>query len=165
MEPNTFSFELRPKGEFLLQLEDGQYVKGRFSMYALDRFAEHYKLDTYFRLMAKISMGMGIKDYCRLILFAIEDYYRQDVEQCCLTVQLEEGSLPVKKRWTVDLVNDLILENLELGNEKSKQFFSHAIGRIAKITDEEKEEGEEKKNLKQNPLTGGNTDASAIQPV
>lgn len=137
MQENKFRVELLPKGMFLITLESGVTVKGRFSMFALDRFAQQKELNSYLELIPKITMGMTIKEYAELVVVALEDYYREDFEQCAVTI---DGK---RERWTAQLVMDEIFESMGgLGNEQSLSLFKHAIGRLTEIVEPE----DEKKN-------------------
>lgn len=139
MTESKFDIQLLPKGGFLITLEDGQKVKGRFSMFALDRFAERKNLEGYFNIVVKLTVGMKLMEYAELILVALEDYYREDFEQC----QLEKDGR--KTRWTKELVSDLILEPMGgLGTKLSKDFFVHAVGRLSEVIEEQPDT--EKKN-------------------
>lgn len=151
MDKSNFGIELMPKGKFLITLESGIKVKGRFSMYALDRFAEAKGAKSYADVLVKITMGMSIREYAELVVYALEDYYRDDTEQCRVMV---DGS---NKRWTADLVMDLIFESMGgLGNKTSLDFFKHAVGRLTEIVEEQP--GDEKKNqgeeISQSPSAG-----------
>ena len=71
MTKPTFNIELLPEGVFLITLKGGEKIKGKFSMYALDRFAESKNLQSYFEVIAKISVGMKLREYAELIVFAL----------------------------------------------------------------------------------------------
>jgi hypothetical protein len=128
MQPTetTFNIELLPKGCFLVTLENNQSVKGRFSIYALDRFCEKRKL-TYMQAFTAIAVGLSLSDYAELTLFALQDYYREDVSQC---------------PWSINRVMDDIMDPMGMGSDMSLSFFKHAIGRLATI----KEQAEPAKN-------------------
>ena len=75
----TSQVELLPKGgQFIITHEDGTKVKGRFSITALTRLMEEKKIDNYLDLANQITLGMSLKDYVDLILFAIQDYPNYD---------------------------------------------------------------------------------------
>lgn len=126
---DNIEIELQPQGWFVLSLTDAEAqthkVKGRFSMYALNRFCEQHNI-TYLQAIGKISVGMTIGEYAELVLVALEDMYRRDVEQCKLQDQ----------RWTKEMVMDLVFEPLGLGNKKMLNLFKHAIGRLTEIVEE-----------------------------
>lgn len=72
---STNAIELLPKGgQFIITLEDGTKVKGRFSIEALSRFMEAKGIDNYLDLVTKIGAGMNLHDYCDLIVQALADY-------------------------------------------------------------------------------------------
>jgi hypothetical protein len=125
MEQNNFNVELLPQGVFILTLLDGKKIKGRFSMYALNRFCEKKEL-TYLQAIGKITIGMKISEYAELVLVALEDYYREDFEQC------KSGGV----RWTIDKVMDDILDPMGFGNEMMLKLFKHAVGRLGNILEE-----------------------------
>jgi hypothetical protein len=133
--------ELQPQGWFLLTLTDADdvihKVKGRFSMYALNRFCETKNV-TYLQLIGKITLGMKIVEYAELVLMALEDMYRKDIEQCRL----------MGERWTTEMVMDLIFEPLGFGNKKALDFFQHAIGRVTEIVEETPAPPDDKKKSK-----------------
>lgn len=134
---SNFAVELLPdKGRFVLTLEDGTKVKGRFSMYALDRLCEKKSL-TYLQLFIKITGGMTIREYAELLLVALEDYYREDIEQC--TVVIDGKS----KRWTEDLIMDQVFDVMGFGNETSLSLFKHAAGRLFHILPDDNEAKEQ----------------------
>lgn len=133
--------ELQPAGNFLIHLASEQYIKGRFSMYALNRFCEQKGNISYLELWEKITIGMKVKEYAELILFGLQDFYREDVKQC---------------PWTTEKIMDDIID--PVGGLASKQFLSlvkHAVGRVAPMEEEpaqteaagELEAGAEKKNI------------------
>ena len=128
-KPTEFKIELLPQGVFVITLTNGQFVKGRFSMYALDRFSESKGLTDYMSAVVKITMGMKLHEYAELLVMAFQDYYRQDFAQC---------------PWNVERVMDEIIDPMGgLGNAQSLRLFKHAVGRLTEIV----EEPEEKKNL------------------
>lgn len=137
MQENNFNIELLPQGAFLITLSDGKFIKGRFSMYALNRFCESKGI-TYLEAVGKITLGMTIREYAELVLVGLQDMYREDYEQCQVVCNGE------KKKWTVDLVMDLIFEPLGFGNKKMLDFFKHAIGRLTEIVEEPEADGKKK---------------------
>lgn len=121
MQENQFKLELLPQGAFLLTLTDGQQIKGRFSMYALNRFGKSNNAENYFELIQKIAVGMGLEDYAELIAVAIQDYYRKDFKQCV---------------WDAEKVMDEILE--PMGGTAGPDFVTlikHAVGRLTTYQD------------------------------
>ncbi|MGQ0739539.1 MAG: hypothetical protein ACT4OJ_10800, partial [Bacteroidota bacterium] len=108
------------------------------SIYALNRFCESKDI-TYLQAIGKITIGMKIREYAELVLIALEDYYREDFEQCA-----HNGF-----RWTVDRVMDHILDPMGFGNEMMAGLFKHAVGRLGNIlepeTDDKKKAGSRKK--------------------
>lgn len=113
---------LEPRGVFVITLESGQIVKGRFSMHALNRFCEQQKIESYLSLWEKIVLGMTLGNYADLILIALQDYYRLDTAQC---------------PWNVEKIMDDILD--PMGGAGSDEFLSlvkHAIGRISPMKEE-----------------------------
>lgn len=120
---NKASLQLMPDGVFLVTLANGQHVKGRFSMYALDRFCNSKEIKSYFLLFQKITIGMTIGEYAELVLIAIQDYYREDVTQCL---------------WTKVKVMDEIFEGFGgFASNDLLALFKHAIGRLNEIVDED----------------------------
>lgn len=112
---------LQPRGVFLITLvEDGKtvHVKGRFSMMALDRFCQQQGINNFLELIGKITLGMSITDYARLVVCAIQDYYREDIAQC---------------KWTEADVTDRIFDIEGFGSEKLMSLFRHAIGRVTDV--------------------------------
>lgn len=127
MSEAKFNIELLPDaGKFLITLTDGKKIKGRFSMYALDRFCEKKELN-YLQAIGKITLGMKISEYAELVLIALEDYYREDFDQCAHNGQ----------RWTVAKVMDEILDPMGLGNKMALDLFMHAVGRLGAIIKED----------------------------
>lgn len=115
-EQKKTSVELLPGGEFIITDSKEQKIKGRFSMYALDRFCDLKKVDSYLILLEKITIGMRLKDYADLILIAFQDYHRKRPED----VKMEMSDV-------MDMVD-------ELGGVSSTAFndlIKHAIGRVA----------------------------------
>lgn len=140
MEPKKVTVEILPEGAFLMTLTGGQKIKGRFSMYALDRFAERKQLQNYFEIVLKLTAGMKLNEYAELLVIALEDYYRQDFEQCCVLIDGE------KKRWTIELVFDQVIDRIGgLSSATAKKLFEHAVGRLSEVVDQD----DEKKNLKE----------------
>ena len=139
MQENKFNIELLPQGVFVITLDDGQIIRGRFSMYALNRFCKSKEI-TYFEAIGRITIGMTIEEYAELVVFALQDYYRMDFEQCRLGTD----------KWTSELVMDKIFEPLGFGNKTMLDFFKHAVGRLTEIIepDSTSEEGGDKKKLK-----------------
>ena len=122
MTKNNFNIELFPQGVFVITLLDGKKIRGRFSMYALNRFCEAKGVN-YLQAIGKITLGMTIKEYAELIVFALEDLYREDFELCRHNEQ----------RWTVAKVMDDILDPMGLGTATALSFFEHAVGRLGQI--------------------------------
>jgi hypothetical protein len=138
MQENKVKIELLPEAAFVITLADGQKIKGRFSMYTLDRFAERKELGNYFEIIAKLTVGMKLNEYAELLIIAFEDYYRRDFEQCCVVINGES------QRWTMELVFDQVLEKIGgLASNTARRLFEHAVGRLTEVVDED-----EKKNLK-----------------
>jgi hypothetical protein len=138
MQEKKVTVEILPEAAFLIRLHTGEVVKGRFSMYALDRFAEKKGLDNYFEIIGKLTVGMKLHEYAELLLVAFEDYYRRDFDQCCVVIDDK------KVRWTVELVFDLVLEKIGgLASNAARQLFEHAVGRLAEVVqaDDEKKNG------------------------
>lgn len=126
-----FNVELLPDGgKFIITLADGKKITGRFSMYALNRFCENQNLN-YLELFVKVTSGMKISEYAGLVLCALEDYYREDYSQCGIEIN------GIKKRWTEELVMDLVLDPMGMGNEQAMSLFKHAAGRLFSIVDKQ----------------------------
>ena len=130
MTENKFNIELLPQGVFLITLADGQVIKGRFSMYALNRFCKSKGI-TYFEAIGKITLGMTIEEYAELVVYGLQDYYRKDFEQCGIVI---DGN---KQKWDTELVMDLVFEPLGFGNARMLDFLKHAVGRLTEIIEEE----------------------------
>lgn len=78
---STNAVELLPKGgQFIITLEDGTKLKGRFSIEALSRFMEAKGIDNYLDLVTKIGAGMNLHDYCDIIMYALADYPNSEPE-------------------------------------------------------------------------------------
>jgi hypothetical protein len=116
-EPKT-TITLLPQGAFIIEQKDGQKLKGRFSMYALDRFCEEKKIDNYLVLLQHITMGMKLGDYADLLLIAFEDYFRKDPKQFG------------KDRTEI---MDMLDEMGGIANKDIINLFRHAIGRVADL--------------------------------
>lgn len=139
MQEKKVTVELLPEAAFVITLTNGAKIKGRFSMYALDRFAERKGLNNYFEIIGKLTLGMKLNEYAELLIVAFEDYYRKDFEQCFVVIDGE------KKNWTVELVFDEVLEKIGgLGSDTARQLFEHAVGRLTEVVQPE----DEKKNTK-----------------
>lgn len=133
---SQFEIQLLPEGKFLVTLDDGQTIKGWFSMYALNRFCEKRKI-TYFQAIALITMGLSIADYAELVLLAFEDYYREDIEQCRFHLNGE------KTRWSSMHVMDFVFEPAGgFASEKLLALFEHAVGRLTTVKEREKSQAE-----------------------
>lgn len=112
--------ELLPQGEFIVTRKDGQRIKGRFSMYVLDRFCEAKGIDNYLTILEKILSGMKPKDYATLILYAFQDYYRSDVNLCDFKTEIE--------------VLDFIDAELNgLSGDDIDALVRHAVGRMMNV--------------------------------
>lgn len=146
--------QLLPQGEFIVTRKDGQKIKGRFSMYVLDRFCEAKGIDNYLTILEKILSGMKPRDYATLILFAFQDYYRSDVNLCDFKTEIE--------------VLDFIDTDLNgLSGDDIDSLVRHAVGRMMnvkkveaamdKILDAEKK-SESKSNLKETVSGNAATD-------
>lgn len=131
----VLTIELLPKaGEFLIQLPNKEFVKGRFSMYALDRFCDIKGIASYQELLLKVTMQMRISEYAELVAFAIQDYYRNDYTQC---------------PWNTDRVRDEIFEEAGgMGNDKLLSLFKHCVGRLSQVLPEEEATDDKKKVVK-----------------
>ena len=143
MAPTTFKIDLSGRGGFLVTTEDGQFHKGRFSMYALDRFCVAKGVESYLTLIYKLTVGMTLRDYADLVLIALQDYFREDIKQC---------------HWTADKVMDEIFEPAGgMASKKLLQLFTHAVGRISEYTEaaptDEAATDDEKKSLSAEPNT------------
>jgi hypothetical protein len=126
----TVKVTLEPRGKFSIQLEDGQVVRGWFSLNALNRFCIAHGEMNYLQLVTKITSGMTIDDYADLLLMALQDMFRQDIKQC---------------PWTVEKVMDDILEFMEPGTKPFLELYRHAIGRVVPLDIEGSEEDDKKK--------------------
>lgn len=143
------TYELLKNGQFIIVKSDGQRLKGRFSMYALDRFCEEKKVDNYFSLLQKITIGMKVGDYADLVLIALQDYYRNDPIQ-----------LQLNRNEVMDLFDDMG------GIPAMLPLFKHAIDRVSNVNDTEKSATEtetDKKKLEE-ALTGMNSGKEVISP-
>lgn len=107
--------ELLDKGQFIITRLNETKIKGRFTMVAFDRFCTYKKIDSYFDLLKKISVGMSIADYADLLLCGFQDYYRVQPEQC-----------GVKRDDVLDIID-------EMGGigETFMSIILHAVGRVA----------------------------------
>jgi hypothetical protein len=75
---NNEVVQLLPTGQFIINRKNGDSIKGRFSLYALDRFCDAKGIASYFIMIDKISQGMSLGDYADLILIALQDYHRSN---------------------------------------------------------------------------------------
>jgi hypothetical protein len=142
--------ELLPKGQFVINRIVNDLVKpikGRFSMYVLDRFCEERKIDNYYTLLSRIMAGMTIRDYADLILFAIDDYYR---------------NVPEKSGYSRADIMDMIDDTMDgISSEHFDSLIKHAVGRVANVSklkdaiDKLSAEAEEEKKRE---LSGNSTD-------
>lgn len=110
--------ELLPKGQFVINKPNG-FLKGRFSMFMLDRFCEAKGIENYLTLLEKIMVGMKLGDYAELIQMAIEDYYRKDYSIAEIT-----------KADICDLIDELLGG---VAGEDFGKLIRHAIGRVADV--------------------------------
>lgn len=113
-----FNLELQDKGQFVFTDEAGQHYKGRFSIHALNRFCKAKNIDGYFSILEKITIGMSLEDYAELILFAFQDYYREDYTQC---------------KWTTEKVMDEMIDVMGGITEKFMDLVKHGVNRIAPV--------------------------------
>jgi hypothetical protein len=109
--------DLLDKGQFIITyFPDGveKKIKGRFTMVAFDRFCTDKKIDGYFDLLKKITVGLSIGDYADLFLVAFQDYFRSDYKQCGIT-----------RENVLDIID-------ELGgiSEEFLKIIFHAVGRV-----------------------------------
>jgi hypothetical protein len=133
MKQPTVTFELLPKGEFLLKV-DGKTHKGRFSMLMLDRFRIEKGLESYVDVTTKISVGMGFMEYAELIAYGLQDIYREDYSQC---------------PWNATRVMDDVMEELG-GMPGVLPLVYHCLGRLTKFeVDDTAAEGAKKKQSRQ----------------
>lgn len=93
-------------------------------MMALDRFCEQQGINNFLELISKITLGMSIKDYARLVVCAIQDYYREDFNQC---------------PWNEGKVIDEIFDVYGFGSDEMLGLFRHAIGRVTSLVETEPE--------------------------
>lgn len=148
--------ELLPGGKFFITVNDKK-VKGRFSMLMLDRFCVSKNIDNYLTLFDLLTKGLRPIEYAEFVLMAIQDYFRDNEDQC---------------EWTEIKVADTIIDEAldGLSSPEFDQLMRHAIGRIVnikpfveaanKLTAEE--ESEKKKELKSNStVNSSNSDASS----
>lgn len=148
------NLKLLPKGAFIIT-QDGQSTKGRFSMYALDRFCEEKKIPDYLTLLEKINIGMSLGDYADLIRIAFEDYFRDKPE-----------SSGWDKRKVMDMVDDVFDGVKDPG---FKNLIEHAIGRVVDVkkineaikaqVDDEEQKKSSTKNLTDGASGSGPTSA------
>ena len=149
--------ELLPKGKFLLRAtgEDGKDAeyRGRFSMYAIDRFCAIAGVDNYFSLIEKISAGMSLRDYATLLMCALNES------------RADDSGYDVKQ---VMYIFDDVFDGVE--DPDFIRLIYHAIGRIstpavipaAQSANEADREDEEKKS---GDLTSANLSASPLKAV
>jgi hypothetical protein len=148
--------ELLPGGKFFINRKDGKAVKGRFSMYMLDRFCLQNGIDNYLTLFDKLSKGMRPGEYVDMILMAIHDYFRDNEDTC---------------EWNKKTLSDLLDDELDgMTSDEFDQLMRHAIGRVVnikpfieaanKLTAEEEEE--KKKTLKD--ISNGTISGSNATP-
>lgn len=147
--------ELLPKGKFIIHQQSGDSVKplkGRFSMYVLDRFCIDKKIESYITLLQKIMVGMTVGEYADLIKFALDDYHRDQDNGCGLS-----------RRDIMDLID----ETLDgISSEHFDGLIKHAIGRVAnlkkledaaeKLTAAQEEEKKSDLNVNSTDTTSGN---------
>ena len=149
MEQETaMKLELQKRGAFLLTLTTGQIIKGRFSMNALDRFCEEQKIDSYLQLMEKITIGMKLRDYADLIVFALQESYLHDITQC-----------PFTRKEVFEIIDDMGGINTTMFVDLVK----HACGRIVAVQSVVTPEPEEEE--KKSPSADMNTEESAPPQV
>ena len=152
MSEQTKIIELLPGGAFLINRKEGASVKGRFSMYMLDRFCVEKGIDNYLVLFDKLTKGMRPGEYVELILLAIKDYFRGKEEAC---------------EWDIKKLSDLLDEELDgLTSVAFDELIRHAIGRIVNIkpfieaaktlTPEEEESKKKESNNSSTDSTSGN---------
>lgn len=113
------NLELLPQGAFVINRGGGQKIKGRFSMYVLDRFCVSRKIESYITLLERITLGMSVGDYADLILMALEDYFRNN-----------PSALGLNKADVCDIIDERLngVAGADFG-----QLVRHAIGRVADV--------------------------------
>jgi hypothetical protein len=151
MEEKKEILELLPQGQFIITKKDGQKIKGRFSMYVLDRFCETKGIDNYLKLLEAIMTGLKLSDYAELILFAFQDYYRSNLDLC--------------EYKNKNDVMDFIDEHLDgMSSDEIDTLVRHAVGRMTNIKKVEEavkkqitdaEEAEKKSELKSSSTETG----------
>lgn len=143
MKPTSVTIETLPQGgEFILTLKNGKdpkKIRGRFSLYALDRFCSDRDL-TFLQAIGKITLGMKLQEYADLLLYALQDYFREDFSQAGMDW---DGS---RISWTRETVFDYILDPMGgMGNADSLKLFKHAVGRLGAIMEDEPAAPDKKK--------------------
>jgi hypothetical protein len=119
MSETKSNLKLLPQGAFLIQKEDEQVIKGRFSMYVLDRFCVEKGIESYVVLLDRIIAGMTVGDYGDLILMAIQDYYRANPDNCGM-----------KRADVFDMI-DKYLDGIS--SDDFEDLMRHGIGRVGNI--------------------------------
>lgn len=144
IRPDSITAELLPQGEFILTLNmktSNPKIKGRFSLYALDRFCAAKDNITYLQAIGKITLGMKISEYAELLVYALQEPFRANPDEAGVTI---DGQ---KIYWCTETVLDYILDPMGLGSEISLSLFKHAVGRLGSII-ETKDESPDKKKPK-----------------
>ena len=141
MQQPTVKIELLPQGEFSITLGE-TVVKGRFSMYALDRFCSSKDLN-YLEAIGKITLGMTIREYAELVEIGIQDkFYRDHPEKC---------------PWNVTKIMDEIFDPLGFGSQELLGLFKHAVGRLTNVKEKAKADKEHEAKTEEKKKRTGRT--------
>lgn len=117
MDTTMKAVELLPKGgQFIINLENGTKIKGRFSIDALTRFMNAKGIDNFLDLVTKIGAGMSLYDYCDLIVFALADYPNS-----------EPDVTGYNQQWVKTLIDE---EWNGIQSDYFWQLMQHALGRL-----------------------------------
>lgn len=71
--------DLLPRKEFIITLDDGKEIKGKYGVWSLARFCKKNDL-TIAQLQARASVDYTVGDMIEMILCAVEQYAREHGE-------------------------------------------------------------------------------------
>lgn len=72
--------DLLPRKEFIITLDDGKEIKGKYGVWALARFCDKNGNLTIQQLQLRSALDYTIHDMIEMILCAVEQYARENKE-------------------------------------------------------------------------------------
>lgn len=121
--------ELLPKGEFSIKDAGGQQLRGRFSMYALNRFCKSAKVESYLALFQKLVFQMTLEEYAELVMIGLQDFHRGQPNTAPIT--------------SIEAIMDLIDDLGGVSSQEFNDLIRHAIDRVGLVKPSEDAKSEQ----------------------